>query len=232
MLNRIRRKLRRWLHSGGDGLSFGDLGGTEPISDQFGYDRGTPVDRYYIENFLDSRRADITGRTLEIGDDEYTAKFGGDRTSKREVLHVHAENPAATIVGDLSVPHTLPENAFDCAVITQTIHLIWDMQAAVEELKRGLKPGGVLLLTTPGITSVDRDEWGAGWYWSLTRQAVERMFGEVFGPENITVGCNGNVYAATAFLQGLALEEVDTDKLDVRDDAYPMIVTVRAVKAA
>lgn len=231
MLNRIKRKLRRWSQSGG-GLSFGDLGGTEPISDQFGYDRGTPVDRYYIENFLDSRRADIKGRTLEIGDDEYTAKFGGDQTSKREVLHVHAENPAATIVGDLSVPNTLPENAFDCAVITQTIHLIWDMQAAVEELKRGLKPGGVLLLTTPGITSVDRDEWGAGWYWSLTRQAVERMFGEVFGPENITVGCNGNVYAATAFLQGLALEEVDTDKLDVRDDAYPMIVTVRAVKGA
>lgn len=229
---RVKRAIRRRLNSkDAGGIDFGNLGGTEPISDQFGFDRGMPVDRYYIHDFLEKQAADIKGRTLEIGDDEYTARFGGDRTTRREVLHVHAENPAATIVGDLSVPHTLPENSFDCAVITQTIHLIWDMQAAVEELKRGLKPGGVLLLTTPGITQVDRDEWGAGWYWSLTQMSAKRLFETVFGAENVTLGCYGNVYAATSFLQGLAFEEVSREKLDVYDPAYPMIITVRAVKA-
>lgn len=229
MLNRIKRAVRRRIVAGG--IDFGDLGGTEPISDQFGFDRGMPVDRYYIHDFLDKQKADIHGRTLEIGDDEYTARFGGDRTTQRDVLHVHAQNPAATIIGDISVPGTLPEAAFDCAVITQTLHLIWDMQAAVRELHRALKPGGVLLLTVPGITQVDRDEWGAGWYWSLTQMSAERMFSEVFGAANTQIGCYGNVFAATAFLQGLAFEEVPASKLDVYDAAYPMIVTVRARRA-
>lgn len=228
VLKRLKRALCRRRYAGG--ISFGDIGGTEPISDQFGFDRGLPVDRYFIHDFLQNNAQDIQGRTLEIGDDEYTARFGGSRTTQRDVLHVHAQNPAATIIGDLSVPDTLPENAFDCAVITQTLHLIYDMPAAVHELKRGLRQGGVLLLTTPGITQVDRDEWGAGWYWSLTQMAAKRMFEEEFGPENVTIGCYGNVYAATAFLQGLAFEEVDRDKLDVYDAAYPMIVTVRAIK--
>ena len=229
MMKRIKRAVRRRLLS--KGIDFGDFHGTEPISDQFGFDRGTPVDRYYIEDFLSKNADAIRGRTLEIGDDEYTARFGGSQTAKRDVLHVHAQNPAATIVGDLGVPNTLPVDAFDCAVITQTIHLIWDMKAAVEELKRGLKPGGILLLTVPGITQVDRDEWGAGWYWSLTQMSAKRLFEEVFGEGNVVRGCYGNVYAATSFLQGLAVDEVSTDKLDVYDPAYPMIITIRATKA-
>ena len=32
---------------------------TEPVSRRFGYDRGTPIDRYYIENFLALTKAKI-----------------------------------------------------------------------------------------------------------------------------------------------------------------------------
>jgi len=41
----------------------------------------------------------------------------------------------------------------------------------------------------------------------------------------------GNVFAATMFLQGLAVEELDTRDLDPVDRAYPVIVSVRARKA-
>lgn len=228
LVRRIRKKLRRVKQGG---IDFGSLGGTEPVSMEFGFDRGTPIDRYYIEKFLADNSDAIAGRTLEIGDDEYTAKFGGAQTTKRDVLHIHDQNPHATIIGDLSQPGTVPEGLFDCAVITQTLHLIWDMNAAAREMHKLLKPGGTLLLTTPGITSVDRDEWGAGWYWSLTVQSATRMFNEVFGEENVEIGCYGNVFAACSFLQGIALHEVPTEKLDVFDPAYPMIVTVRARKA-
>jgi hypothetical protein len=95
---------------------------------------------------------------------------------------------------------------------------------------RALKPGGVLLLTCPGISQVDRREWGATWFWSITPRAAERMFADVFGAGNVTVESRGNVYAAVCFLEGLALEEVDAAKLDVIDAAYPVIVTVRARK--
>ena len=104
------------------------------------------------------------------------------------------------------------------------------MHAAVAAMHRALKPGGVLLLTCPGISQVDRGEWGATWFWSITKHAAERMFGDVFGAANVAVEARGNVYAAVCFLECLALEEVDAAKLEVLDTSYPVIVTVRARK--
>jgi hypothetical protein len=104
------------------------------------------------------------------------------------------------------------------------------MAAAVQELHAALRPGGVLLLTVPGISQIDRGEWGEQWFWALTPAAVRRLLGEVFGEEAVAVESHGNVFAATAFLQGLALGEVDRAKLDVQDDAYPLVVTAQATK--
>jgi len=210
-------------------VRFGDFDNSSPISPDFGFDRGTPVDRYYVEGFLAAHSDDIRGRALEVGNAFYCRKFGTGIV-QQDVLHVTADNPEATIVGDLSVPGVLPERAFDCLLVTQTLHLIYDMHAAVAAMYRALKPGGVLLLTCPGISQVDRGEWGATWFWSLTRLAAERMFGDVFGAAGVAAETRGNVYAAVCFLQGLALEEVDIDKLDVLDTAYPVIVTVCARK--
>ena len=212
-------------------MRFGDVGEVQPVSDDFGFDRGTPIDRFYIEQFLQRNAADIAGRALEVGDDAYCRRFGASRITQQDVLHVSADNPAAALVGDLSRHGALPPAAFDCLVLTQTLHLIFDMRPAVAEMHRGLKPGGVLLLTVPGITRIDRGEWGAGWFWSLTPAAATRLFGEVFGAGNVRVESHGNAFAATAFLQGLALEEVDSAKLAVNDACFPVIVTVRAQKS-
>lgn len=223
MLSHLKRRL-------GISPSFGDLGSVKPLSSEFGFERGTPIDRYYIEKFLASYADDIKGHTLEVGDDVYTARFGGGRTQQRDVLHVHRRNPAATIVGDLSKQGTLPPGVFNCAVITQTLHLIYDIQSAICELYNSLCSGGVLLATSPGITQISRDEWGDTWFWSITMASARRLFGDVFGAANLTVRCHGNVFAATAFLQGVAVEEVPKAKLDIVDEAYPVIVTVRAQK--
>ena len=210
-------------------VHFGDFRRTEPISPDFGFDRGTPVDRYYVESFLASNSALIRGRALEIGDASYCRQFGSG-IEQQDVLHVSSDNPQATIVGDLSQPGLLPEKAFDCQVITQTLHLIYDMKSAISELHRALRPGGVLLLTVPGITSIDRGDWGNTWYWSLTQVSAQRLFGEIFGDGNVTVRASGNVYSAVCFLHGLALEEVDGRKLDTQDASYPVIISVRACK--
>ena len=47
----------------------------------------------------------------------------------------------------------------------------------------------------------------------------------------MTVEVYGNVFAATSFLQGIAVEEVDRAKLGFFDEAYPVIVGIRARKA-
>jgi glycosyltransferase involved in cell wall biosynthesis len=212
-------------------VRLGDLDRLKPISPDFGYDRGTPVDRYYIEGFLARHAADVRGRVLEIGDDSYTRRFGGDRVQVADILHVNAGSDGATIIGDLASPGILPAGAFDCVVITQTLHLIYDMRIAVQELFRGLRPGGIALVTVPGISPIDRGEWKESWHWSLTETSARRLFAGVFGDAAVSVESHGNVFAATAFLHGLALEEIERNKLDFHDEAYPVVIAIRAQKA-
>jgi len=166
-----------------------------------------------------------------VGDALYSERFGTGIT-QQDILHVSETNPNATIIGDLAEPGTLPERTFDCIVLLQTLHLIYDMPTAVGELHRALKPGGILLLTVPGISLVDPGEWHDTWYWSVTPQAARRLFSEEFGPANVEVEFDGNAYSATCFLQGLAVEELDPAKLKPRDPAYPVTVAVRAQRAA
>lgn len=224
LLAKVRRRLA------GAAVDFGSFATTAPMSREFGYDRGRPVDRYYIESWLERHAWDIRGWALEVGDATYCRRFGGARVTRQEVLHVHANAPGATLTGDLAAGGVLPAGGLDSIVLTQTLHLIYDLRAAVAELHRGLAPGGVALVTVPGISPIDANEWGASWCWSLTAHSARRLFEEAFGAGKVQVEAFGNVYAATAFLQGLAFEDVDRRKLDVRDPCYPVIVAIRAVR--
>ena len=170
-------------------FNFGDLRRTTPISREFGYDRGVPVDRYFMEQFLAEHASDIKGRVLEIGDDSYSRQFGGERVTQQDILHVHAGNPIATFVGDLTSADHIPSNAFDCFICTQTLHLIFNYRAAMATIHRILKLGGVLLMTFPGISqrSNDNDEWSAGWHWSFTSKLAYRLFGEFYPVENFEI---------------------------------------------
>jgi hypothetical protein len=94
-----------------------------------------------------------------------------------------------------------------------------------------MKPSGVLLLTTPGITQLDPGKWGPTWYWSLTTLSVRRLLEERFSPDDVAVEAHGNVFAATAFLYDIAVEEIDRADLDVDEAMYPVTVAARAVKA-
>jgi SAM-dependent methyltransferase len=208
----------------------GDFNRTRPYSKEFGYDRGGPVDRYYIENFLQQQSSFIHGRVLEIGDNEYTLRFGGSRVTQSDILHVDANNAKATFIGDLTHAPQIPDNSFDCIVLTQTLHLIYDYRKALETCYRILKPGGRLLLTVPGISHIDYGEWGDNWLWSFTKNAVTKVLAEVFPPAQTTVTCFGNVLVATAFLYGIGLPELKKEQMDEHDEHYQVIITATATK--
>lgn len=210
-------------------INFGGLSNTRPISLNFGWDRGTPIDRYYIENFLADQAGKITGRVLEIGDDTYSRRYGSN-VSRQDVLHIDPHHANATLFGDLTEPGVLPDEAFDCIVLTQTLQLIFQLEKAVTHLYTALKPGGTLLLTVPGISSIDRGEWADSWCWSFTAVSIRQLFQVLFVSETLDIKTHGNVFAATAFLQGAALEEIDRAKLDIQDQAYPVIITLRCQK--
>jgi len=224
-------KLMRYLNRKKVVVEFGSLHTTTPVSRVFGLDRGTPINRYYIEKFLADRAGLIRGRVLEVGDSDYTRRFGGSRVERCEVLHATAENQAATIVGDLSDIATLPAKAFDCFICTQTFDCIYDVQQAVRGAHHLLKPGGVLLATLSGISQISRydmERWGE--YWRFTTPSALRLFQPVF-TGGVEVESFGNVLAATAFLQGLAIEDLpDPALLDEHDPDYQLVITVVAHK--
>jgi SAM-dependent methyltransferase len=211
-------------------IDFGSLRRVIPISKQFGFDRGLPVDRYYINRFLSDHAADVHGRVLEIGDDTYTRKFGGANVQRSDVLHVTAGNPKATIVGDITNAEHIPSNVFDCIVFLQTLQLIYDVHAALNTLYRILKPGGVVLATFPGISQKGTDEWAERWQWGFTIASARQLFGEFFSPASITACAYGNVLTAISFLHGIVAEELTQEELDHTDPAYELLIGLRAVK--
>lgn len=209
---------------------YGSLRRLTPMSRQFGFDRGQPVDRWYIERFLAQNALAIRGRVLEVGDATYTRRFGGDRVISAEVLNIAPGDPATTYVADLADGKGLPDDTFDCVVLTQVLHLVFDIAAAVRNLHRVLRPGGTTLVTVPGISPLSDDVWAANWYWAVTPVAALRLFSDVFGSTNVEVQGHGNVLASTAFLHGLAADELRPAELVVNDPQFPLVVTVRAFK--
>ena len=205
--------------------------GTRPLSTEWGFDRGMPVDRYFIERFLAGHASDIRGRTLEVKSAGYTRRFGSAVTHA-EVLDIDASNADATVVADLAVGDGIPERAFDCFVLTQTLQLIYDVRSAIVQSHRLLRPGGVLLVTVPVVSRIVPRYGLTTDYWRFTPASCARLFGDVFGPEHVTVSTHGNVLAAVAFLRGAAVEELPRRKLDEHDPYFPILATVRAVRSA
>ncbi len=223
-----RRSLRRRLI----GWPFG-IGATHrvsPSSPLLGLE-GRPVDRFYIEKFLESFAPDIQGRVLEIGDARYTERFGSGRVKSSDVLNAIAGNPEATIVADLTNAGHVPSESFDCILLTQTLQMIFDVQAALVTLRRILKKRGVLLATLPGLAPISRydmERWGD--YWRFTSLAARRLFMTAFLPSEITVEAYGNLGSATAFLHGLAAEDLGAEELSRRDPDYEVLIAVRAIR--
>src|SRR3954453_7785184 len=219
------KRLGQWPPVGG--VRLGSLKRTRPISRNYGWERGTPVDRFYIERFLAQHAGDITGSVLEIGDDAYTRRYGTGVTHS-DVLHASEGNPQATIVADLADAPEIEGATFDCVICTQTLLLIYDVKQAVATLHRILKPGGTALVTVPGVSRICReeaDEWGD--YWRFTTHHATRLFADEFESDNVTTTAYGNVLAATAMLHGLAHEEIKPERLNDRDRDFEVLIGVR-----
>ncbi len=229
-LRRLQHPLRRWPARGWE--RFETLRRLEPVSAVFGLDRGLPIDRYYIEGFLRRQASDIRGRVLEMGDDTYTRRFGGAKVTRADVLAVVEGSRGATIIADLTHADRIPADTFDCIVFVQTLQMIYDTRAALRHLHRILKPGGVLLATTHGISKIGRrveiDHWGE--YWRFTTQSALPLFQEAFQAGSVQVESHGNVLTAIAALHGLAAQELERHELDYRDPDYEVLIAIRAVK--
>jgi SAM-dependent methyltransferase len=198
---------------------------TGPVSSNWGYDRGTPIDRWYIDRFLEQHRDDIHGRVLEVKDDQYVARFG-DGLERVDILDLDPTNARATFVADLEFADVIPDATFDCIVLTQVLQYCLDMKAAAAQCARILKPRGILLLTVPGVNKTE-DEFEL---YRFTEAGCRQIVESAFGEGNVETASHGNSLVATAFLSGLAAEEFSEGELESFDRRFPVVHTCRAVR--
>ena len=201
-----------------------------PFCRDFGMTKGKPIDRVYIEKFLEKYKNDIKGNVLEIADNTYTMQYGEDRIEKSCVLHVNGwgEN---VICGNLETGEGIEENQYDAAIITQTLMLIYDLKSAIQNIYKMLKPEGVALITVASISQISREDkeyWGS--YWNFNEDVVWNLFASKFRSDKIKVESFGNVKAATALLYGISAEEISKKIFEYNDLQYPVILGIRVEK--
>jgi hypothetical protein len=192
-----------------------------PISPTYGFERGTPIDRYYVHRFFKARGHLLTGRALEIQTTDHIRRYG----SAIQVADSLDINPAfrPTYCCDLAQASVVPSAAYDCFVLPNTLCFLRNLEGALREALRIVRPGGAILATVPvfvPLTPDVEDYWHAsadGWRIILDRVWV--------GCETI-VESHGNCLAAAAAMYGVAAEELTHEELGVADRRYPVLVTV------
>jgi hypothetical protein len=229
MLGRI-RELRKTIRTflSINKIRFGSLRTIKPVDREFGFNLGTPIDRYYIESFLREHSKLIQGDVLEVGEDSYTSKYASGE-HRLTVLNV-VDKPGC-LKGDLESGNGIPENTFDCVIMTQTLPFIYDLKSAVFHVHKMLKPGGHLLATNPCISQISRfdmDRWGD--YWRFTPLSIRRLLEDHFAKDNIKIEAHGNSLTSTCFIQGIPCEKLSPRELDHADKDYPVTITALAKK--
>lgn len=198
---------------------------TEPISRQFGTERGTPIDRYYIDFFLKGHSEFIKGDVLEIEDNAYTLCFGGNKVIHSMVMDVNSQNSNISFNGNLETGEGIKDGIADCFILTQTLMYIFDLKSVAHNINRILKVNGVVLITCSGISQNSircMDNYGC--YFNFNKDVFVRMFEEETSLQVIETGSYGNVKTVSAHINGLCCEDLVTEDFMPNDKYYPLIV--------
>jgi hypothetical protein len=206
---------------------WGNLRRTRPFSENFGFERGTPIDRHYLQRFLKEHADRITGDVLEIQLPGYTQKYG------RNVVTSHTLDINAsfrpTYCTDLAVADSVPSNRYDCFLLPNTLCVLKDIEACLRQALRVVRPGGMVLGTSAGFVPLTPD---ASDYWHLSAAGWSEVASRVWPRGSYEVRSYGNALSAVAAMMGLAVEELTDEELDVHDDRYPVLVTLACRKPA
>ena len=203
--------------------------GVAPLSERWGFDRGLPIHRYYLEEFLQAHATDIRGACLEFHSAGYTRRFGGAAVTRADVLHLDDSNPRATIVADLTKHNDIPSNRFDCIICTHVLHLILELERAVTEMHRILRPGGVLLVAVPQLSMCDPSFHEL---WRFTPEGLHVVLARGFGSGTVQARAYGNSLTSAGEIRGLPANEFRKSELDYHDPRFGIEVCARAIKAS
>lgn len=198
-----------------------------PLSRSFGRERGVPIDRYYIEKFLYDNSECISGKVGEIAERTYTEKFGED-VKESFIFHVNGWGDSVKL--NLETGEGVRNDMVDCLICTQTVQMIFDINATFNNIYRLLRSGGTALITAHGIGQLslgDYDKWGE--YWRFTEKSMQKLLYKA-GFKNVDVLSYGNVKTCICFLYGMCQEDLTIEDFEYNDKQYPLIIAAKVKK--
>jgi SAM-dependent methyltransferase len=127
-------------------------------------------------------------RALDVGcgDGRLTAELTAAELTAADVSAValaraRARLPGAALVElDQDAPFPLGDSAFDLVLCAETVEHVRDVQLFLSEIRRVLRPGGELALTTPATPQLTRPEDPLSPHLRrFTRRSLLRVLGEL-----------------------------------------------------
>jgi SAM-dependent methyltransferase len=204
-----------------------------------GQQRGEAIVRRYWERFLEAHRSDIRGKCLEIGSQVTIRRLGGPAVTQAAAIDIAPHSSEITVVADLSRADQIAGDDFDCLINPFTMHLIYDVEAALYHSLRVLKPGGVLLVNFPCVDFYFSRglDMGTGrplfMFWWFTPIQVENLLRHAgLGSADYQMQIDGNLFARVAYQMNMPAEELSPEELNHVDEGHPLLISVRAVKPA
>lgn len=205
-------------------INWGDLKKTVPICQAFGLTRGTPVDRYYLSQYLKEIQTQIDGNILEIGGipkdkDFYEVNPG----TSYQIMNIEP-GLGIDIVGDAHDPSIIKPESFDSIVIFNVLEHCYAPWQVVENIYTGLKPGGKCFAMVPSAIRLHATPMD---YWRPLPDAFAWMFRN-FSNQKLYI--YGNPMTVIASYHGIATEELTTAELDAYHPDYPVATCIVAQK--
>lgn len=205
-------------------LAWGDLRRLVPICPWFGFSRGTPIDRYYLEHFARDVREQVCGCVVDIGGrPAFWQKLGFARVSRRCVVDI-APQSGVDVVGNAADPLLFEADSVDGVLAFNVLEHCPVPQAVVDAVRRWLRPGGKLFCMVPSVQRVHRMPSD---YCRLLPAALEVLFRDW---STMRLHVYGNPLTSIAALMGVAAEELDVGELDALHPDYPVATCAVATK--
>jgi SAM-dependent methyltransferase len=202
-----------------------------------GRQRETPIVRYYWARYLQNYQPDIHGRCLEIGTTATIQRYGGQALTQADAVDLVPHSPEITVVADLSRADHVPSDIYDCFVNQFTMHMIYDVEAALYHSIRVLKPGGVFLVNFSCLDYYFPAglDMGTGaplfLYWWFTPIQVENFLRRIgLTDTDFTLDVYGNLFARVAYQMNIPAEELTQSELEYVDAGHPLLICARIVK--
>ena len=157
------------------------------------------VRRRNLDQALEAEAARFTGRVLELGCGRLSRRgqFRPPASGIDRWIYVDRDMARSPHICADATRLPLRASAFDTVVCLEVLEYVWTPALALTEIRRLLKPGGTLVLSTPFFHRVDAPDD----YWRFTEPALRRLLNEAGFDVIRCIAQGGALAAATGILR-------------------------------